>query len=89
MKAETKDSNDLTIIHFNDVYDIEPNPLGQFGFANFYDFFLELRKEYPDSLVVFSGDAFAPSKLTKVRKGWQMVHCLKMLNIDVACYGNH
>lgn len=44
MKAEKKDSKDLTIIHFNDVYDIEPNPLGQFGFANFYDFFLELRK---------------------------------------------
>lgn len=44
---------------------------------------------YPESIVVFSGDAFAPSELSKVRKGWQMVHCLKKLAIDIACYGNH
>jgi 5'-nucleotidase len=40
-------------------------------------------------LLIFSGDAFAPSKISRLKQGWQMVHCLKMLNIDVACYGNH
>lgn len=60
-----------------------------YGFVNFYDTYLKLKEEYPDAIIVFSGDAFAPSKLSRVHKGWQMVHCLNMLNIDIACYGNH
>jgi 5'-nucleotidase len=89
MKVEHEDGEELTIIHFNDVYDIEPDSYNQYGFVNFYDTYLSLKKEYPDSIVAFSGDAFAPSKLSKVKKGRQMVHCLKKMKIDIACYGNH
>jgi 5'-nucleotidase len=48
-----------------------------------------MREKYKNPLLVFSGDAFAPSKLSRVFKGEQMVHCIKRLGIDVACYGNH
>lgn len=89
MKAEYEDESQLVVIHFNDVYDIEPNLNDQYGFVNFYDTYLSLKKQYPNSIVVFSGDAFAPSKLSKVKKGKQMVHCLKNIKIDIACFGNH
>ena len=68
---------------------IEQSPHGEYGFINFFANFEKLKEKYPNSLVVFSGDAFAPSKLSKVKKGRQMVFCLKKLKIDVACYGNH
>lgn len=48
-----------------------------------------MRQKYPQALLIFSGDAFAPSKLSQALKGEQMAHLLAKLNIDVACYGNH
>jgi 5'-nucleotidase len=79
----------LVILHFNDAYDIQKDPNGNLGFINFYDHLQKMRTLYPKSLLVFSGDAFAPSRLSRVHQGWQMVKCLKMLKIDIACYGNH
>jgi 5'-nucleotidase len=76
-------------LHFNDAYDIQPDASGSLGFLNFYDYVQFMRQKYPDSLLIFSGDAFAPSRLSRALKGEQMAHCLVMLNIDVACYGNH
>ena len=53
----------LTIIHFNDVYSIEPTihkgkPVG--GAARFATKVKELAKK--ESLVLFSGDALGPSR---------------------------
>lgn len=83
------DNPSLTLLHFNDAYNIQPNQKGEKGFLNFYDFVLRKRKEHPNSLLMFSGDCFAPSKLSKVFKGEQMAYCIGQLGIDVACYGNH
>lgn len=80
---------ELVIMHFNDAYDIQPNAQGELGFVNFYDYVQRTRQAYPEALLVFSGDAFAPSKLSRLFKGQQMAHCLRLLNIDIACYGNH
>lgn len=33
----------LTILHFNDVYDIEPDANGMHGFVNFYNYVLHLK----------------------------------------------
>lgn len=55
---ESQKSDSLTIIHFNDVYDIEPeNNKG--GVARFYT----ALQKYSDSkpLILFSGDVFSPS----------------------------
>ena len=54
-------ANSLTIIHFNDVYNIEPrekDPVG--GAARFATKVKELGWKNP--LVLFSGDALSPSK---------------------------
>lgn len=51
----------LTIIHFNDIYNIEPNsarePIG--GAARFLTAVKSFQHLNP--LVLFSGDAFSPS----------------------------
>ena len=78
----------LTIIHFNDVYDVQQKG-GSMGVCNFKAKLDELKAEYPQALVLFSGDAFSPSTLTNIKEGWQMVYALNKLSIDCACYGNH
>ena len=63
------EGRELTIIHFNDVYDIEPHSSGARGIVNFEAYVRELKKQYPDSLLLFSGDAFSPSVLTNIYDG--------------------
>lgn len=61
MAAEKEKANSLTIIHFNDVYNIEPRdkePVG--GAARFKTKIKELAWKKP--LVLFSGDALSPSQ---------------------------
>eukprot|EP00968_Pinguiococcus_pyrenoidosus_P026713 scaffold7328_cov314-Pinguiococcus_pyrenoidosus.AAC.52 len=43
----------------------------------------------PPPLVLFSGDAFAPSIMSTVLKGVQMPPVLNQFDIQVACIGNH
>ena len=61
MANEAKEkANSLTIIHFNDVYNIEPSdkePVG--GAARFKTKVKEFASKSP--LVLFSGDVFSPS----------------------------
>ncbi|KAJ3180289.1 hypothetical protein HDU87_002168 [Geranomyces variabilis] len=49
----------------------------------------KLRAQYPDSLTVFSGDAFAPSVEATVLRGQHMVPVLNALGVDIAAFGNH
>lgn len=61
-ESRTKSVKKLKIIHFNDVYNIEGSkeePVG--GAARFAHLIKDLIAEEP-ALVVFSGDAFSPSK---------------------------
>ena len=44
---------------------------------------------HPDAMVLFSGDALAPSLLSTVTKGEHMVKMLNLMNIRAACMGNH
>lgn len=48
----------LTIIHFNDVYDIEPESSNG-GVARFYSALQKYGQTNP--LILFSGDVFSPS----------------------------
>ena len=83
------EGRELTIIHFNDVYDIQPHSSGARGIVNFEAYVRELRKQHPNCLLLFSGDAFSPSILTNIYDGQQMVYALNKLKIDCSCYGNH
>ena len=94
--------NELFIVHFNDVYNIEErkkHPCG--GAARFLTCINKYRErclaaidEEDDCksslpLVLFSGDAFSPSVMSTILKGSQMVPILNALGIHTACFGNH
>jgi 5'-nucleotidase len=78
----------VSIVHFNDVYDIEPceqEPVG--GAARFVTAVRQLNDQNP--LVLFSGDAFNPSLLSTVTHGKQMVPVLNAIGVHCALYGSH
>ncbi|KAL5021091.1 hypothetical protein ScPMuIL_000246 [Solemya velum] len=78
----------LTIIHFNDVYNIEPQqtePVG--GAARLIQYIKSQQHRNP--LVLFSGDCMNPSLMSIFLKGEQMVPILKLSGVQCAVYGNH
>lgn len=89
--AETKTaskSKELTILHFNDVYNIESRekePVG--GAARFATKLASFRHLNP--LIVFSGDCLNPSTMSSVTGGKQMIPVLNALNVNIAVFGNH
>ncbi|CAK7207090.1 hypothetical protein SEUCBS139899_009898 [Sporothrix eucalyptigena] len=86
---------DLRILHFNDVYHLDPSsaePVG--GAARFQTAVEEYRsadrfKDQSDLITLFSGDAFNPSLESSVTKGSHMVPILNRLGTACACVGNH
>ena len=83
--------NPVRIVHFNDVYEIQPRasePVG--GAAKFAGFVRSLDaadRERP--LILFSGDAANPSLLSTLTKGAHMPPVLNAIGVDCAVYGNH
>ncbi|PKY01009.1 Metallo-dependent phosphatase [Aspergillus campestris IBT 28561] len=86
---------DLRLIHYNDVYHVEPGsaePVG--GVSRFQTVINHYRSDprfadQPAPLTFFSGDAFNPSLESTVTKGRHMVPFLNKAGTDVACLGNH
>mmetsp|Transcript_47718 Transcript_47718/g.139072 ORF Transcript_47718/g.139072 Transcript_47718/m.139072 type:complete len:1627 (-) Transcript_47718:186-5066(-) len=85
----------MTILHFNDVYNVEARkqePVG--GLSRFVTRMNELKEEAlargeKEALVLFSGDAFNPSLTSTITMGQHMVTGLNFVGINTACYGNH
>ncbi|XP_030620769.1 5'-nucleotidase-like [Chanos chanos] len=78
----------LTILHFNDVYEIESRheePVG--GAARFATAVKEFH--YLNPFVVFSGDCLNPSLLSMITRGKHMVDILNQLGVHCAVIGNH
>ncbi|KAG2499914.1 hypothetical protein HYH03_002202 [Edaphochlamys debaryana] len=83
-------SRKLTILHFNDVYNIEEQarePKG--GAARLAGKVKEVKASGANPLVLFSGDAYNPSLMSTMTLGKQMVPILNEIGVDVACIGNH
>ncbi|XP_019868565.2 mannosylglucosyl-3-phosphoglycerate phosphatase isoform X1 [Aethina tumida] len=82
-------SQNLVILHFNDVYNVEsrpkPEPVG--GAARFCTAIKSFQHLQP--LILFSGDAFSPSMLSTFTKGEQMVPVLNEIGTHCAVLGNH
>ncbi|KAK7868782.1 hypothetical protein R5R35_003628 [Gryllus longicercus] len=81
-------SNVITILHFNDVYNVESRatePVG--GAARFCTAFKSFSHLNP--LILFSGDVFSPSMLSTFTKGEQMIPILNELGTHCAVFGNH
>jgi 5'-nucleotidase len=80
----------FTILHFNDAHNIVPpkdmEPLG--SATRFATIAKQYRKQW-DSLLLFSGDCFNPSRLSTVTKGRHVAPVMKALRVDCAVYGNH
>lgn len=81
-------SSTITILHFNDIYNIEEQPKEpKAGAARFKTAMRSFQDR--DPLIFFSGDALAPSIMSSFTKGEQMVTVMNDLNISCAVYGNH
>ncbi|KAH7050046.1 5'-nucleotidase [Macrophomina phaseolina] len=83
---------DLRIIHFNDVYNINPDsrePVG--GISRFQSAVKKCKAKDRGSpiLTLFSGDALNPSLESIFTKGEHMIEALNNIGVDCACLGNH
>ncbi|KZP00929.1 Metallo-dependent phosphatase [Calocera viscosa TUFC12733] len=92
----------LPILHFNDVYTVQPHKLPSssktVSASQFTQNLHTLRNAWPESkdasgakdgLVLFSGDLFSPSLESTVTRGSHMVPAINIIGPDVALTGNH
>ncbi|KAH0473406.1 MAG: hypothetical protein KVP17_001552 [Porospora cf. gigantea B] len=77
----------ITILHFNDVYNIEQGPDGMGGISRFVTAVRRFANCNP--LILFSGDLFNPSMLSTLTRGRHMVPFFNLLKVHTACVGNH
>jgi 5'-nucleotidase len=92
----TREPATLTILHFNDIYEIEPVAGGRAGgLARVATFRRELLRTVPPVLTTLGGDYLSPSAIgTAVVDGQplagrQMVAVLNAVGLDWATFGNH
>jgi 5'-nucleotidase len=76
----------VTIIHFNDCYNIEPGPESS-GAAGFLTAINQFRHLNP--IILFSGDILSPSFMSTFTKGEQMIPVLNDIGVHCAVFGNH
>ncbi|XP_053205189.1 trifunctional nucleotide phosphoesterase protein YfkN-like [Panonychus citri] len=80
--------NQVTINHFNDVYNIDEHNVEPIGGAARFKSALQSFKT-KSTLTLFSGDCLGPSLLSKFTKGKQMIPVLNGCQVDCAVVGNH
>lgn len=80
------EAHSITIIHFNDCYNIEPGPQSS-GAAGFLTAINQYRHLNP--MILFSGDIISPSFISTFTKGEQMIPVLNDIGVDCAVFGNH
>ena len=78
----------LTILTFNDVYEIEPKK-GWGGLAEMKTLLDQERALSEFSLTTVNGDFLSPSLLSSVTRGAHMVELFSMLDVDMVVHGNH
>lgn len=85
--------NEITIIHFNDVYSIggvlEGDQRSGGMSRAIYNVKKERERNPNRTFVVFAGDALSPSLLSDLFKGEQMIDILNDMKLDAASLGNH
>ncbi|KAH8879186.1 Metallo-dependent phosphatase [Thozetella sp. PMI_491] len=94
-QASASSPPDLRLLHYNDVYHLDPSssePAG--GVARFVTVCKEYRSAdrfqgQPKLITLFSGDVFNPSLESSITKGSHMVPMLNKIGTDCACVGNH
>ena len=86
----------VTILHFNDVYEIEPVEAGHSGgLARVAAVVADYRRTHQPFLTTLGGDYLSPSAVGTARvdgqplAGRQMVDVLNAVGVDYATFGNH
>lgn len=86
----------VTILHFNDVYEIAPVEAGKVGgLARLATVRARLKAQHPGLLTVLAGDFLSPSAIGTAKvngerlAGKQMVAVLNVVGLDWATLGNH
>jgi 2',3'-cyclic-nucleotide 2'-phosphodiesterase (5'-nucleotidase family) len=79
----------ITILHTNDVYEIDAEEGVGGGMAELMTVLEEARAASPHSITTFGGDLISPSVMSALTEGAQMVDFYNRLGTDVAVLGNH
>jgi 2',3'-cyclic-nucleotide 2'-phosphodiesterase (5'-nucleotidase family) len=81
---ESDNEYKLTIIHINDVYELE-----NFSkLATCKEMFSQSNK-INKPIVILAGDFLSPSLLSSIDKGNGIVDCMNEAGVDFVCLGNH
>jgi len=95
-KQSTDGKIHVTILHFNDVYEITPVSGGsEGGLARVATLRKQLLAQNPNTITTLGGDLFSPSAIGTAPyqgdqlAGMQMVDVLNQLKLDYATFGNH
>ncbi|MBF0461979.1 MAG: bifunctional metallophosphatase/5'-nucleotidase [Magnetococcales bacterium] len=78
----------VTLLHFNDIYEIAPQQETG-GFAPLMTLIEQERHQHPQTLLTFGGDLLSPSVVSYLSKGKEVVSLCNALGIDLAVLGNH
>lgn len=64
LSQKSEDKKRLKILHFNDVYNISHDPNNEVcgGISRFAAKLKEIKKKNPDTVILFSGDLWSPSR---------------------------
>jgi 2',3'-cyclic-nucleotide 2'-phosphodiesterase (5'-nucleotidase family) len=80
----------LTLLHFNDVYQLGPVDGGKRGgFDRLATVVEQYRGREPPTLLLFAGDLISPSVESSIFKGAQLIAGMNQLGVDAASFGNH
>ncbi len=80
----------LTVLHFNDVYQLGAvNGGRRGGFDRLATVVKRHRAQERTSLLLFAGDLISPSVESSVFKGAQLIDAMNQLGVDAATFGNH
>ncbi|XP_067145017.1 mannosylglucosyl-3-phosphoglycerate phosphatase-like isoform X2 [Centruroides vittatus] len=87
-KLNSGNENMITILHFNDVYNVEPRDIEPVGGAARFSTAMK-SFSHLDPLIIFSGDVLSPSVLSTFTHGEHMIDVLNILGVHCSVYGNH
>ena len=85
-RRKLQESNDIVIIHVNDVHCGLNDTIGYDGFALYRD---ELKKNYPNLLTVDVGDHVQGGTLGAISEGSAIIKLMNKIGFNVSTVGNH
>ncbi|MES2200549.1 MAG: 5'-nucleotidase C-terminal domain-containing protein [Chlamydiota bacterium] len=79
----------LTILTFNDVYEIVPDALGRGGFAEMQTLLNQERAKSKHHITTVNGDFLSPCILSTFDKGAHRIDLFNQMGVDLVVLGNH